>query len=81
MEYPNPIKITNWSIEANLSRNLRRLEVDKLFKKADLIENSDRYKNNKSKLDKKRLNNHIEDYRNEAKQLWRKIITETNQLN
>lgn len=81
MEYPNPVTITNWSPVANAYRNLRRPEVDAIFLKAEKLETKSRYDKKLSKSQKSQNQQKVESLRNEAKQLWRRIITHANTLN
>lgn len=80
MEYPNPVKITNWSFNANAYRNLRREEVDKIFIEADELENNVRYNKEISKEKKDDVYSEIKNLRNKGRQIWREIITISNNI-
>jgi len=81
MEYENPVKIINWSSIGNAYRNMRRSEVDNLFNKAEKIESTIRNNRNLSKVVKEKEYKKVTIVKNEAKQLWREIITISNTLN
>lgn len=81
MDYPEPVKITNESPLATAYRNMQRPGVDEIFARAEKIETELRYAKNLSKDQHQRKSNTMHSYKNKARQLWRKIITESNQLN
>jgi len=81
MEYENPVKIINWSSVGNAYRNMRRIEVDKIFTDAEILEKKIKYNKNLSKTIKKIEYQKIENIKINAKQLWREIITISNTLN
>lgn len=80
MEYPNPIKITNFSVEANAYRNLSRALIEEKFAKADELENNYRYDKKMNPKLKKKLISQVENLRKEAKQQWRKVIATAEKL-
>lgn len=84
MKHNNPITITNWSPMANAYRNMRRPEVDDIFKKAEKLEATARYKEKDRKISKSEKAdeyNKVIAKKEEARQLWRTIITHSNTLN
>jgi len=65
--FPEPVKITNFSMLANLYRNLNRSEVERLFLKRDhLITQQKQYEAKRN------------DYK--ARQMWRNIVTIANEM-
>lgn len=74
LEYPNPVKVTSNSLQAIAYRNINRDKVDRIFLSASKKETAIRYDD---KVSQKTLDE-IEQTKSRAKQLWRKIITESN---
>lgn len=92
MKYPEEVKITNFSTMANAYRNINREPVDKLFEEKQSLEEKlqrvPKVRKNKSNLSKvkgiQKANSNLQekidklDYK--ARQLWREIVTNANQL-
>ena len=76
--YPNPVKITNFSPEANAYRNIYRIDIDTLFARDDKLLSNKRYSKELSKKDKLRVSQKAKELRYKAKQKWRQVIDYSN---
>lgn len=79
----NEVKITSFTQQANLYRNLRREEVDKLFSQRTKWEIQIKNEKSSDKPDESKIAKYqqsVDYFDNRARKLWREIITIANKM-